>query len=171
MKAKPVDLDGTTVSPARIVSDYDIFEELYPQLRRFAAVVGMHMDPDDLVQDALVATIQRHSLADLEYPKAYLKRAIVNRAVSVQRRANRLRNLFPRLHENGEGTDFYPSDLAILGELDLIDRAIIFLADIEGLTLDLIAADLGLSHAACRKRASRARAQLRQLLSDEGNPT
>ena len=164
-----MELDDTAIEPARVVTDYEIFEEHYRALRKFAAVVGMHMDPDDLVQDALVATLQRRSLAELEHPLAYLKKAIVNRAINVHRRSTRLRNLLPMLRSEVSHVDSYPSDLAPLAELDPVDRVIVFLADVEGQALDLIADDLGLSHAACRKRASRARAQLRTLLTDDRN--
>ena len=41
-----------------------IFADLYPSLRRFAAVVGsVDIDPDDLVQDALVRALRRGPLA------------------------------------------------------------------------------------------------------------
>ncbi len=48
------------------VSDFEIFADLYPKLRRFAAVVAdLDMEPDDLVQDALAATLRRHDLSEL----------------------------------------------------------------------------------------------------------
>jgi DNA-directed RNA polymerase specialized sigma24 family protein len=38
-----------------MVGDDELFRALYPGLRRFAAAVGpLEVDPDDLVQDALV---------------------------------------------------------------------------------------------------------------------
>jgi len=40
--------------------DKTVFGDLYPQLRRFAAVVSpMEVDPHDLVQDALERTLHR----------------------------------------------------------------------------------------------------------------
>lgn len=142
-----------------------LFEELYPTLRRFAAVVAdLDVDPDDLVQDALAATLARHELAELQQPSAYLKRAILNTATSHRRRAARLRGLLPRLVGETVTVDAYPSDLAVLDELDPSDRAVLYLADVEGLPQTLIAEELGLTAAAVRKRASRARRQLRQTL-------
>ena len=56
-----------------------IFEEIYPKLRAFAAIVAdLDMDPDDLVQDALVATLTRHKLEDLDQPAAYLKLSLIH---------------------------------------------------------------------------------------------
>jgi len=168
MKAQPVDVEGDIVRAAPVETDFEIFDELYPVLRRFAAVVAdADMDPDDLVQDALVATLARYQLADLDQPQAYLKRAIVNRASNKRRRAGRLRRLLPRLGDEDKTVDDYPSDLAVLDELDRLDRAVVFLADVEGLSHDVIAEQLGMSDTASRKRASRARSQLRDLINTE----
>lgn len=147
------------------VNDFALFEQLYPKLRRFAAVVAdLDMDPDDLVQDALAATLRRHDLHELEYPAAYLKQAIVRSVSSNRKRASRLRALLPKLVSVDQGSDHYPSDLAYLDELKPLDRAIVYLADIDGLSHEFIAQELGLTSAAVRKRASRARKQLRVLL-------
>ena len=168
MESQHIDLEIEAERAASTLTDYEVFESLYPALRRFAAVVAMDLDPDDLLQDALVATLQHRSLAELERPQAYLKRAIVNRAHNRRRGASRLQKLLPRLRDDATTTDHYPSDLAVLAELDPIDRAIVFLADVEGLPHDVIAEQLAMSPAATRKRASRARTQLRALLTDEG---
>ena len=43
---------GSQAVPVELSAD--VFRELYPRLRRFAAVVGAaESDPDDLVQEAL----------------------------------------------------------------------------------------------------------------------
>lgn len=159
--------------PLRPTTDFEIFDELYPALRRFAAVVAdVDIDPDDLVHDALVATLQRHNLVALDQPQAYLKRAVVNLASNKRRRAGRFRALLPKLSNDEVAHDAYPSDLAVLDALNPTDRAVIFMADVDGLAHDVIASELGLSAAAVRKRASRARAQLRELLNAEslGDP-
>lgn len=141
------------------------FQEMYPVLRRFAAVVAdLDMDPDDLVQDALASTLERHTLDELDQPVAYLKRVIVHRAANKRRRAGRLRALIPRLGNDASLSDVYSSDLGLLDGLRPIDRAVIFLADVEGETHERIATELGLTPAAVRKRASRARKQLREVL-------
>ncbi len=157
--------DRTDAPPA---TDYAIFEALYPDLRRFAAVVGdADMDPDDLVQDALVSTLHRHTLTSLDQPQAYLKRAMVNQVSNKRRRAGRFRALLPKLSQIEITIDDYPSDLTVLDELAPTDRAVIFMADVEGLPHDVVATELGLSSAAVRKRASRAREQLRGLLNED----
>lgn len=150
---------------------FALFDSLYPMLRRFAAVVAdLDMDPDDLVQDALASTLARHPLEELDRPSAYLKQAIVNAASNKRRRAARWRGLLPRVATNAAIDDDYPSDLSILDELSPVDRAVIYLADVEGQPHDLIADDLGLTASAVRKRASRARRQLRESLGTNLTP-
>jgi len=122
------------------------------------------MDPDDLVQEALVQTLRRHDLSEIEFPLAYLKRAIVNSVSNGRRRASRFGALRHRLLSTDSAVDAYPSDLAILDGLSVLDRSVVFLADVEGLPHEVIAAELGITATAVRKRASRARRQLRDLL-------
>ncbi|MGL5827595.1 MAG: RNA polymerase sigma factor [Nocardioides sp.] len=70
--------------------DEEIFQRVYPGLRRFAAVVGTHdTDPDDLVQEALVKTLRRGSLHRLAAPSAYLRRTILNLVADSKRAAYR----------------------------------------------------------------------------------
>ncbi len=146
-------------------SDFGILEELYPQLRRFAAVVAdLDVDPDDLVQDALCETLRRHALHELDQPVAYLKRAMVNAAASDRRRKSRWKSLLPRLAGDSRSADHYPSDLSDLEILAPLDRAVLFLVDVERLQHELAAGELGLTPSAVRKRASRARARLRAEL-------
>ena len=53
--------------------DFALFDDLYVELRRFAAFVAdSDIEPDDLVQDALLATLKRYELSELENPAAYL---------------------------------------------------------------------------------------------------
>ena len=152
---------------ARSGAHADLFVELYPMLRRFAAVVAdLDMDPDDLVQDALAATLKRHELTEISQPGAYLKQAIMHAVTSQRRRAARFRRLSPRLRTDTETADHYPSDLALLDALSPTDRAVIFLSDVEGLPGAAIAEELGLTHSAVRKRVSRSRKQLRDLLGE-----
>ena len=167
MEANPVDVAMASERPAP--SDFEVFDSLYPALRRFAAVVAdLDMDPDDLVHDALLAVLERRTLSEIDNPQAYLKRTIVNLSSNRRRRAGLWRSLMPKLRESEHAEDSYPSDLGLLDELSPLDRAIVYLGDVEGLGHSAIAEHLGLSDAATRRRASRARAQLRELLhSDE----
>ncbi len=157
--------DELPIAQGEDLSDFQIFERLYPALRRFAAVVAdIDVDPDDLVQEALAATLRRHDLSEIRQPAAYLKQAIVNAAVGHRRRAGRFRLLLPRLAGEAATDDHYPSDLSILDRLQPTDRAVIVLADVEGLPYAVIADELGLTVGAVKKRVSRSRRELRRLL-------
>ena len=159
-------LDPQQVPQGAKRSDYELFEELYPKLRRFAAVVAdSDIEPDDLLQDALLATLRRHELAELEHPEAYLRRSIINRASNRRRGLGRFRGLIGRLSTESETSDHYPSDISFLDALSEVDRGIVYMADVEGIPLGVIARELDLTPAAVRKRISRARGQLRKELS------
>lgn len=152
----------------RSLSGFELFESLYSSLRRFAAVVAdSDVDPDDLVQEALVGVLARRTIDELDNPAAYLKRSMVNAASGHRRRAGRWRRLVPLLADDGIGVDHYPSDLAILDQLDPLDRAVVFLLDVEGYSGLEAADELGLTHGAVRKRASRARRRLRSVVGAE----
>ena len=72
--------------------DEATFAGLYPRLRRLAAVAApLEVDPDDLVQDALVRVLRRGPLADLDDPGAYLAKVIVNLASNSRRGLGRRR--------------------------------------------------------------------------------
>jgi len=84
-----------------IPTDPGIFVDLYPYLRRFAAVVGpMEVDPDDLVQDAIERTLKRQPLTTLENPRAYLSKTILNLASNHRRSMARARRSTTRLHSD-----------------------------------------------------------------------
>lgn len=72
--------------------DRQTIERLYVPLRRFAAAVHPRgVDPDDLVQDALVKVLSRGGFADVSAPTAYLRRTILNLASNHRRRGPELR--------------------------------------------------------------------------------
>lgn len=146
-----------------VADDEAVFAELYPRLRRLAAVAApIEVDPDDLVQDALVRVLRRGSLSTLDDPGAYLARVIVNLASNSRRGLGRRRRAWSR-HGAGspEEAPSYPSDLAELERLGPDDRALLFLVDVEGWSFGDAAAALGCTESAARQRASRARRQLR----------
>ncbi|MEM9464537.1 MAG: sigma-70 family RNA polymerase sigma factor [Actinomycetota bacterium] len=148
--------------------DDRVFAELYPGLRRFAAVVASPgTDPDDLVQDALVRVLRRGGLGRLEHPAAYLRQAILRLAMDDRRSFGRRMRAIGRLGSAGPSASSYPSELGDLDQLESVDRAILYLGDVEGIPQADIADQLGLTHQAVRTRASRARRQLRRVIEEE----
>lgn len=146
-----------------------LFAELYPSLRRFAAVVGpVEVDPNDLVQEAVAQLLARRRLTDLDNPGAYLRRAIVHLASNHRRRLAIRRRALPRLVGDATSTvDAYPSDLAELGRLSPGDRAVLYLTAVEGRSYAEVGRLLGCSEATARKRGSRARHRLYVELAGE----
>ena len=154
-------MDPTTTAVERQRLTDDEFAELYPHLRRFAAVVGDRADdPDDLVQEALARLLKRGDAPD--DTERYLRRAIVNLTVDQGRRSTRWATRAPKLVAADEHRDSYPSELDLLDTLDPSQRAVLWLTVVEGWTFDEIGHLLDIQPAAARKQASRARARLRR---------
>lgn len=142
--------------------DQQLIRDLYPALRRIAAVAGpVDVDPDDLVQEALMRTLRRHRLADLDHPLAYLRTAIVNLASNQRRSAARRRRAYARHGADDVFDQSYPSDVFELLALPPRQRALLYLVEVDGLPYDEAAAQLGMTTIGARKAASRAREKLR----------
>jgi len=148
--------------------DREIIRALYPALCRFAAIVGSRdMDPEDLVQESLYRTLRHRHLSELASPTAYLRRVIVNVASNQRRSALRRRRAYGRAVSDVEATDAYPSDIDLLFSLTPQARSIVYLHEVEGRAYGEIASLLGCRESSARSIATRARQQLRNLLSEE----
>jgi len=151
-------------------ADAQIVGELYPALRRFAAVVApWDMDPDDVLHGALVDVLRGRELRTLDDPAAYLRRAIVNCVRSEIRRSRTRRRTSGRfLGSTTESvSDVYPSDIAELMHLRPVERAVLYLHDVEGLAFDEVAEMVGITPGNARVTASRARHRLRDIFNEE----
>ena len=151
-------------------SDEEIFRGLYPELRRFAAVVGaLGQDPDDLVQDAVVRALRRGSLQALASPGGYLRRTILNLAHDSRRSSLRRDRALARLRRDAETPAHDPGAGRVddLEQLAPVERAVLYLVDVEGYTFDEVSPLIGISVTAARSRASRARRRLRGLIEEE----
>lgn len=145
-----------------------IFHDIYPGLRRFAAVVApIEVEPDDLVQEALVRTLEKHHLAELHDPAAYLRTAIVRIAANMRRRFGVQRRAMRLLTATTASTDDYPSEVSELLRLRPTDRAVLYLSEIEGYRYREIAEILGCKTDTARKRGFRARRKLQTALTWE----
>ena len=150
--------------------DARLVGELYPSLRRFAAVVSpWDLDPDDVLHGALVAVLRGRRLHVADDPGAYARRAIVNHVRSEVRRRGAMRRAVVRLRGSAvAGVDpVYPSDLAVLLGLRPLERAVLFLHDIEGFSFGEVAEMVGVAVGTARVMASRARRRLRGVFAEE----
>ncbi|MEA3511724.1 MAG: sigma-70 family RNA polymerase sigma factor [Actinomycetota bacterium] len=143
---------------------------MYERLRRFAGAVGpWEVEPEDLLQEALVRVLQGGSLSRLDYPEAYLRRTIVNLSHNYIRRRHNTDRVHAAIAETtgGEGEPSYPSDLADLLSLDPVARAILYLHDVERYSFPEVSDALGVPVGTCRQIASRSREQLRHQIQQE----
>ena len=149
--------------------DAELFEELYPSLRRFAAATAPpETDPDDLVQEAVEKTLRKHPLSELDNPGAYLRRTIANLASNQRRGFARWRVAVGRAGRPEESRlAEYDSDLADLLRVPPESRAVLYLVEVEGQPYAEVATLLGITEEAARARAARARRALRLDLQGE----
>jgi RNA polymerase sigma factor (sigma-70 family) len=149
--------------------DEELFTQLYPSLRRLAAVVRpVEEDPDDLVQDALVRVLSLRPLSAFDDPGAYLRTTIVRLASNHRRRLGRARRAWARTGSSTATSEAaYPSDLDDLRRLSATDRALLYLSLVEGRPYREIAGVLRCTEDAARARASRALRRLRVDLQEE----
>ena len=149
--------------PAPRPTDAEIFQSVYPALRRFAAAVrAPGADADDLVQEALARTLATRSLASVDNPLAYLRTTVMRVAINATRSERRARRRAERAHVAAhEAMDSYPSDLDELRSLSPTARAVLYLTVVEGHSYGEAAHTVGCTEAAARQTASRALARLR----------
>lgn len=151
-------------------AEWRTVEALYPSLRRFAAVVApTDLEPDDLLQEALVSVLRRHSLSDLEHPAAYLRKTILNAARAHNRGRGRWRKAMTTHAASAIGARWpgYPSDLEELLRLPPRERAALYLHEVEGYRFVEIGRMIGCSESAAKKASSRGRKRLSVALRAE----
>lgn len=149
--------------------DRELIRELYPSLIRIAGVAGgVAFDPDDLVQEALVRTLSKRGLSDLDYPLAYLRRVIVNIASNQRRSHARQLRAESRLGDQEEVLPSYPADIGAILDLPPRQRAILYLVEVEGVPYAEAARELGMTTVAARQLAARARRKARLNLEVAG---
>jgi RNA polymerase sigma-70 factor (sigma-E family) len=138
-----------------------------PHLLRFGrALTGDDHAAADLVQDALERTLLRWSKVTSEDPEGYVRRAMVNRSISVWRKLGRER-LTDELPQ--QSYDDQPRDAVLLDALRRLaprQRAVIALRYYEDLTEAQTAEILGCSVGTVKSQSSLAIARLRGLLDE-----
>lgn len=148
--------------------DEDVFEAVYDDLRRFAAVVGrVGSDPDDLVQEALSRVLRNRSLVSLEDPGRYLRVVVLRLAANERRRAAREERALGRLSGPAPYEPIVPGLQEQLAGLRPRERAVLYLGVVEGRQAEEIAQMLGMRPGAVRTAKSRA---LKRLRSKDGGP-
>jgi RNA polymerase sigma-70 factor (sigma-E family) len=150
---------------AEDVESFDRFVRArLPRLLKLGrALAGDEHRGADLVQDALERTLVHWSRLG-DDPEAYVRRAMVNRSISVWRRERRELTT-DRVPDSGSHDA--PADslvLAAIRELPPRQRAVVALRYLEDLSEAQTAAVLGCSVGTVKSQTSRAMAKLRALI-------
>ena len=152
------------------MTDREIYEKVRGPLMRFAASLVGPDDAADLVSEAVVATLQRRSLASIERPQAYLMQAVLNRARSHGRRMARERRAVARLGAAPtveDGTYLFMPDVArTVADLPMQQRAAIYLVYWEDLDPSEAARLLGVRPGTLRRYLHLARKKLRRYFDE-----
>ncbi len=141
-------------------------------LGQLIGVTGSVAEAEDVVQEAFVRGLSHpRRLLGADNPEAWLRTVAVNLARSRWRRAQRLVGLAPRLvEEPPQGdTDGSVVLLQALRMLPAGQRQVIALHHLADLSVEQVAATLGLPTGTVKARLARGRATLATLLVEEGN--
>lgn len=149
-----------------------VVRERYPRLVTHAMLVaGSAVDAQDLVQEALISSFSgRAKFRSVEQAEAYVRRAIVSRAVDESRRRSRESRLAQRVaglavlpvvvEERGPGADM----LRALSTLSPRERACVVLRQLDDLSVTETAAQLGLSEGSVKRYTADGIARLNAVL-------
>ena len=147
----------------------ELITSLYPSLRKIAAVAGsVDVEPDDLVQEALMRTLRRGPISDLENPLAFFRKTIVNLASNQRRSLGRRRKALSRLSTEESWLPSYPADIEAILDLPPRQRAVLYLVEVEGVPYAEAAEQLGMTTVAARALANRARRKARAAMEVAG---
>jgi RNA polymerase sigma factor (sigma-70 family) len=164
--------DALRTSPARDSSVQAAYARHARSLIQFATVLVGATDAADVVSEAVVACICSSAWSTVEDHGAYLHRAVLNSARQWSRSGQRRRAreaAFGR--STSTSTPGGPSTehggvWDAVRDLSIRRRAVVYLAYWEDLPPARIASTLGISDGAVRRHLARARAHLKEALSD-----
>lgn len=141
----------------------EAFAEHWVELLRLATLlVGSEAQAEDIVQTVFAAAHDRWDTID--QPRAYLKRAVVNRANEAHRRRARERGWLARQQEPVTEIPEVDETWRVLRRLPVAQRTVVVLHFYEDLPLVAVAEMLGRPPATVRSQLHRALDRLRRTL-------
>lgn len=176
--------DGTmwtmsTVENRQHLGEEDPFEVFYrrefPNAARLAYVLtGSMLAAEDLAQDALLAASRRwDEIRHLDSPAGWVRRVVSNKSVSLYRRSVAEMSARMRLWSaRPEPPDLAPATeeiWSLVRRLPPRQAQVVALAYVEDLSLEQIAAVLGISAPTVGTHLQRGRQRLAELLEEEGS--
>lgn len=129
---------------------------------------SVDVEPDDLVQEALMRSLRKGPISDLDNPLAFLRKTIVNLASNQRRSLGRKRMALGRLSIEEGWWPSYPADIDAILDLPPRHRAILYLVEVEDVPYAEAAEQLGITTVAARAMANRARKRARAALEVAG---
>ena len=176
LRANEVDAMADAVPDAvPMVPFVDFYRDRYARAVRLAVVLtGSAGAAEDVVQDVMIDAHRRWGrISAYDDPGAWLRRAIVNRAISRHRRVAVAAKVFLRLTADARlSIDLVDSDWELwrrVRSLPARQAQMIALVYVEGLTLDGAATVLGISTPTAKSHLARAKQRLENELSDWNN--
>ena len=173
-----IELDEMTLAQARrgqLAACERIFRAYQrPAFSMAFRICQCHDTAQEITQEAFITAFRKIRQFRGDSPFwGWLRRVVVNHAISTLRRAPRGDQLeYQDYHASTDGEQDQlglAMDLeAALGALDAEDRAVVWLHDVEGYGHQEIAALFGLTESFSKTRLSRARAKLRRVLAGAG---
>lgn len=148
------------------LSDAEAYEKYASELVRFATGLVGPDDAPDVVADAFVRVLGVRPWEELDEPKAYLYRTVLNQVrmrhrSTMRRRAREMRAADPEMSFDPE---VRPEVLEAMSALSARQRAVVVLTYWEDLTPADIAERLAVSEGTVRRHLARARSKLREVL-------
>jgi RNA polymerase sigma factor (sigma-70 family) len=148
-----------------------IYSRYAADLVRFATGLVGPCDARDVVSDAMVRCLRTVEWDAIVDQRAYLYRAVLNEARSLQRgvRRRRAREVAAARSSNLAPTspELRPEVLDAVRKLSVRQRAVIVLSYWQDLSPAEVAERLGISEGAVRRHLARARERLRRSLDDD----
>jgi DNA-directed RNA polymerase specialized sigma24 family protein len=148
------------------VSDAEVYAEVRLDLMRYAtALVGVS-DAADLVSSVVLRVLERHGgLTELDDPKPYLMRSVLNEARMRHRSMTRERRAVAAL-PGGHVDPVHDEVLDLVMDLPPRQRAAVFLADYEQYRPTEIAELMGCRPGTVRRYLFMARRKLKEFLDE-----
>jgi RNA polymerase sigma factor (sigma-70 family) len=149
-------------------SDGELYEKYGEELTRFATFLVGPTDAPDVVVDAVLGAFASRDWPVVREPRAYLYRAVLNRA-RMHARAERRRRSYEHLATRADRIDPAPPDpdvLRAVTQLSRRQRAVVYLTYWDDLSPRTIADLLGVSEGSVKRHLARGREVLRRHLDE-----
>lgn len=149
-------------------SDSGLYQLHKTSLIRFASALVGPDDAADVVSDAMESLLKSGRLAEAENPEALMHRAVMTKALSLQRSVFARRGREQRFAERwiAEQPGVRPDVVRAVTRLSPRQRACVYLTYWEDLSPAMIADRLEIGEGSVKRHLARARAKLREVLDD-----